>query len=130
MERCPSRSPKVRQVLEYLKTREGHVALHDIASHIGVNPDYLGRRFKREIGSNFRTYVAEKRIRNAEHLLRVSSKSIKEIAYELAFHSPEVFSKVFKRIKGCSPRMYREESALSQRTAQIDHTVTRNTKKP
>lgn len=82
--------------------------LHRIASCLNRNPDYLSRRFKREVGINFHQYVLLLRMNRAIPLLVSTRKSIKEITYDTGFSSPEVFSKAFKRLLGCSPRAYRQ----------------------
>jgi AraC-like DNA-binding protein len=84
--------------------------LDNVASHMGIHPDYLGRRFKRELGIRFHDYLLLKRMQRAIPLLTHSSKSIKEISYEVGFSSPVIFSKVFKRVMGDSPRTYRVQN--------------------
>ncbi len=81
--------------------------LDDVASHMGLHPDYLSRRFKKELGMRFHDYLLLKRVQRAIPLLTRSTKRIKEISYEVGFSSPVIFSKVFKRLIGYSPRTYR-----------------------
>ncbi len=88
--------------------------LDNVASHMGVHPDYLGRRFKKELGIRFHDYLLLKRVQRAIPLLTRSTKRIKEISYEVGFSSPIIFSKVFKRLIGYSPRTYRINSYLGE----------------
>jgi two-component system response regulator YesN len=102
-------SSTVQQALLHLN--EGYedqpLWLHNFAVLMNVHPDYLGRKFKQEVGIKFHDYLLLKRMEKASSLLRNSGKNVKEISYELGFSSPAVFSKVFKRFIGYSPRKYR-----------------------
>ncbi len=93
--------------------------LDNVASHMGVHPDYLGRRFKKELGIRFHDYLMLKRIQRAVPLLTHSTKSIKEISYEIGFSSPVIFSKVFKRVMGDSPRAYRIHNGQGRSTKMV-----------
>jgi len=104
-------SPKIWRVIEHLgQSFSGPVTLHTAAAVVGLHPDYLSRRFKRETGVGFHEYVLTLRLRQATTLLATSTKSIKEIGYEVGFRAPEVFSKAFKRVMGCSPVTYRSHN--------------------
>jgi AraC-like DNA-binding protein len=59
------------------------------------------------MGIGFHQYVVTLRLQRATTLLVTSTKSIKEISYDVGFRAPEVFSKAFKRCMGCSPTTYR-----------------------
>lgn len=101
-------SLRMRQVLAYIHLYYARaIGLSDAASVIGVHPDYLSRRFKKELGIQFHDYLLWIRIHRARVPLVSSTKSVKEIGYEVGFSRPEIFSKVFKRLVGCSPKAYR-----------------------
>jgi AraC-like DNA-binding protein len=101
-------SPRIRQVLAYIdKDYDRGIELSEVASLIDIHPDYLSRRFKKEVGIGFHGYLLWIRIQKASFLLVDSVKSIKEIGYEVGFSRPEIFSKVFKRLVGCSPVAFR-----------------------
>lgn len=109
-------SYRILQVLTHIDQYYDNpsIWLNNVAFHMGVHPDYLGRKFKREIGIRFHDYLLLKRIQRAIPLLRSSAKSIKEISYVVGFNSPVIFSKVFKRFMGCSPRAYRSHNGLNR----------------
>jgi two-component system response regulator YesN len=103
-----SLSPKIWRVVGYLEQCFAQpLTLHRVATIVGLHPDYLSRRFKRENGVGFHEYLLTIRLRRATSLLVTSTTSIKEISYDVGFRSPEVFSKAFKRFVGCSPVTYR-----------------------
>jgi len=104
-------SPKVWRVLTCVaQSLAQPITLRETASTVALHPDYLSRRFKQEMGIGFHDYVLGLRLRRATTLLVTSTRSIKEIGYDVGFHSPEVFSKAFKRCMGISPRLFRIRS--------------------
>jgi AraC-like DNA-binding protein len=105
---CPALSPKIWRVTAYLDHSFAQpITLREAASVVDLHPDYLSRRFKCEMGMGFHEYLLTLRLRRATTLLVTSTKSIKEIGYDVGFHAPEVFSKAFKRAMGCAPTTYR-----------------------
>jgi len=73
-----------------------------------MNPDYLGKLFKKETGEKFSNYVMRVRISKAIDLLHQKSDiKIFELAEQLGFgDNPQYFSQVFKKYAGCSPSEY------------------------
>lgn len=101
-------SPRIWRVAAYLDHSFAHpVTLREAATVVALHPDYLSRRFKHELGVGFHEYLLALRLGRATTLLVTSTKSIKEIGYDVGFRSPEVFSKAFKRSMGCAPTTYR-----------------------
>jgi len=105
-----SLSPKIWRVAAHLRQCfQQPITLRQAAAVVDIHPDYLSRRFKREIGVGLHGYLLTLRLQHATGLLVNSTKSIKEISCEVGFRAPEVFSKAFKRCMGCSPRTYRDD---------------------
>jgi len=73
-----------------------------------MNPDYLGKLFKKETGEKFSNYVMRKRIeRAAAWIDRNADVRIFELAEKLGFgDNPQYFSQVFKKCMGCTPTEY------------------------
>ncbi|HIX03475.1 MAG TPA: helix-turn-helix domain-containing protein [Candidatus Odoribacter faecigallinarum] len=44
-----------------------------------------------------------------EHICNIR-KSVSEIAYELGFQYPQHFSRWFKKMEGCTPNEYRQQT--------------------
>jgi two-component system response regulator YesN len=81
-----------------------------------TNPDYLSKLFKKEVGIKFTRYVMQKRIKMAKTLLGTTDKPIAEIAIETGFGSnPQYFSKVFKQVTGCTPKIWRKSKLKTNR---------------
>ena len=84
---------------------------HDIsfyASSLHISPVYLSRVIRQVTGRTVIDYVNQMLIMEASFLLRTSELSITQIADHLHFADASSFSKFFSRLKGQSPREYRE----------------------
>ena len=84
---------------------------HDIgfyANELNITPDYLSRIVKRVSGRTVVDYVNQMLVMEAAFLLRTSQLSISQIADRLRFADLPSFSKFFSRLKGISPKEYRE----------------------
>lgn len=111
------RSPKIWRVMMFLEQSFSRpLTLRRAAAEVDLHPDYLSRRFKFENGIGFHEYLLMLRLERATNLLVTSTKSIKEIAYEVGFRAPEVFSKAFTRCFSCPPRVYREHNLVPYAT--------------
>ncbi|GHU88085.1 hypothetical protein FACS1894202_03590 [Clostridia bacterium] len=80
----------------------------DVASFIGLNAEYLSRRFKKETGVSVPRYVIQAKMDEAVMLLAHTNKAIAAIANLLGFPSQSKFSTVFKRCVGTTPDGYRK----------------------
>jgi len=82
------------------------IALPEIGRHAGVDPGYLNRLFKAELGLSMNQYLTDVRIRNAKNLMYDGVTNVTEIALAAGFRSPSYFSTRFRRATGRSPREY------------------------
>ncbi|MBR5068676.1 MAG: helix-turn-helix domain-containing protein [Bacteroidales bacterium] len=84
---------------------------HDIpfyASELNISPVYLSRVVRQVSGRTVVDYINQMLLMEASFLLRTSDLSITQIADRLHFADTPSFSKFFSRLKGQSPREYRE----------------------
>lgn len=77
-----------------------------IGRHMGMSPRTLTRRLS-EGGMTFRALVQQTQERISRDLLRDSSDTIGEIAFQTGFSEQSAFSRAFKRWTGISPLDYR-----------------------
>ncbi len=88
---------------------DADLSLQQVAGEmLYMNPDYLGKLFKKETGEKFSNYVMRIRIeRAAEWIDKSPYIRIFELADRLGFgDNPQYFSQVFKKIMGCTPTEY------------------------
>ncbi|MGM0973859.1 MAG: helix-turn-helix domain-containing protein [Bacillota bacterium] len=75
---------------------------------MGLSPIYISKMFKEKLGVNYIDFLTECRIEKAKKLMADSGKSLKEITFEVGYHEPNYFSKVFKKMCGQSPTEFRK----------------------
>ena len=85
------------------------LSLEAYAQCAGFSVSQFCHLFKRHYGTTPMAYFFELRMQRAKELLNTTSLSIKEVAWELGFEDPLYFSRVFKRVSGISPSVYRLE---------------------
>ena len=102
-------NPYVSQALEIInKYASKNISVGSISEELSINPSYLSRLFKKDIGSTIKEYINEIRITTGNDLLTSTDHSIHEISEMIGFSSPQAFSKAFKQVRGVSPTIYRK----------------------
>lgn len=77
------------------------------ADRLHLSANYFGDLIKKETGKSPQEYIQLKTIDKAKDKLFNPEKSVNEVAYELGFKYPHHFSRMFKKVVGCSPSDYR-----------------------
>lgn len=99
---------QINRAFEYIeKNFASKISLKDASKTAGFSEFYFSRIFKEYTGQNFQNYLSSYRIKQAEKLLKSTQKPILDIALESGFNSLTTFNRIFKKIKGCSPKFYR-----------------------
>ena len=83
------------------------LSLVSVARDLHINPEYLSRTFKQQVGINFSTYLNNIRLQHALELLKQTDYRVAEIAARTGFQSPAYFSKCFKAAFGLSPQQWK-----------------------
>ena len=84
-----------------------NISLTDVAESVYLNPSYLSRLFKQELGENVINYINRIRVEKAQKLLVSTNMKIIDIAKETGFSSSGYFSAVFRRYTGMNPMDYK-----------------------
>lgn len=104
-------SPLVREAAEYITEHYAEdISLPEVAGRIGVSAGYLSTLFNQSLSCGFTDYLNQVRIERACCYLEQNYLKNYEIAYKVGFRDEKYFSKVFKKIKGISPKEYRMNS--------------------
>ncbi len=86
------------------------LSLHRQAEMLSVNASYLSTLFKKETGMTLTEYVAKKRVDHAAFLLASTNMQIQNVAQHCGIFDVNYFTKIFKKIKGKTPKEYREDA--------------------
>lgn len=95
----------VGEVMQQVKEKYADVnlSLQYLSEELNVNTAYLGRLFKKEVGSSFVDYLNWYRIEKAEMLLKETSLKGSELCEKVGFSNYNYFYVVFKKLKGKKP---------------------------
>ncbi len=104
-----SDSRRVQKVEDYIaKNYNTEIRLQALADLVGMTPTAFSRFFKLRTGRTISDYIIDLRLGYASRMLADSTMSIVEICYESGFNNVSNFNRIFKKKKGCSPKMFRE----------------------
>lgn len=107
-------SPRVEEIfIGFNRLLPQHYIEHrDIAFYadqLAITDDYLSRIVKRVSGRTVGDYINEMLLMEACYLLRTTPLSIAQISERLRFSEPAAFTRFFARMKGLSPRAFRNQ---------------------
>lgn len=98
-------------VLNYLQNHLEDVSLADVADHFGFSVSYCSRLIKSTTGQGFNDWKRTLRMRQAEHMLLNTKKSVADIGAALGYLNLETFIRTFKREIHLTPSQYRKQMA-------------------
>lgn len=85
----------------------GIPSIHHIAENVGMSNRTLTRRLS-DAGTSYRDLIKKSQEEVSKHLLKNSSRSIAEIAFETGFSEQSAFNRAFKRWTGMTPVKFRK----------------------
>lgn len=102
-------SRRVRKVEEYIDMNyKQEVRLQTLSDLAGMTASAFSRFFKLRTGKTVQEYIIDVRIGHAARQLVDTSKSIAEICIDCGFNNISNFNRIFKKKKGCSPSLFRD----------------------
>lgn len=102
-------SPTVNAILRNLSTRYmENVSVSDLSDDDYYSLNYLGKKFKEEMGVPFKTYLQNYRLQKATALLTTTDYTVEEIAAAVGYQNAPFFYKLFRERYGTTPLHYRK----------------------
>lgn len=87
---------------------EEDLSLKVLADLFNYNSAYLGKKFKKQTGQNFNTYLDLTRIDNAKLMLTNGQNKVYEVSEQVGYCNIDYFYKKFKKYVGMSPKEYQK----------------------
>ena len=98
---------RIKKILSYIEENyQNKITLNNIAGHIHLCESECTRLFKRHMNTTLFAFLQEYRIERSLEFLQ-DDQPVSAVADKAGFSDPNYYSKVFAKIKGCSPREYR-----------------------
>jgi AraC-like DNA-binding protein/ligand-binding sensor protein len=98
---------KARVFIAEHQTEE--ISLGVVAHAVNMSAFYFCKTFRKVTGVTFVDYLARLRVESVKKLLLDPHKRISEAAFEAGFQSLSQFNRVFRRVAGEAPTVYREK---------------------
>ena len=99
------------RIQESIRFMENHLnispSLSDLAARSGLSVPQFSKLFNERTDQSPMAYYISLKIRKACDLLYQTDLSVGEIGAKLGYEDPYYFSRLFKKVQGCSPAHYR-----------------------
>lgn len=95
--------------LRIRESLEDDLTIQQIATELGMSYSNFRKLFKEYTGVSPALYQQDLRLQRAKELLTNTVMSVKQVAYQLRFESPDYFSSKFKIKTGMKPSDFREQ---------------------
>lgn len=105
----------VEKAVEYIHTHYRQtITLDSLASFANKSPNYFSTLFTSSMKISPISYINKVRVDKSSELLLHTSLSMKEIASLSGFENEKYFYRMFKKIKGVSPGVYKSENCAPE----------------
>jgi len=106
--------PMVAKAKVYIAEKHAEeISLREVAGAVNTSAFYFCKMFKQATGLTFTDYLARLRVEKVKNILQNPNKRISEAAFETGFQSLSQFNRVFRKIAGESPTVWREKMRRS-----------------
>jgi AraC-like DNA-binding protein len=103
-------APSISRARAYIVEHHAdEMSLTQVASAVNMSAFYFCKSFRKATGLTFTDYVARVRVEKVKNLLLNPNKRVSEAAYEAGFQSLSQFNRVFRRVAGEAPSVYRDK---------------------
>lgn len=106
------REVRERQAVRRIKQRleeefDSNLSLEELGRMVGMDPLYLIRVFKKEVGMPPHGYQLQQRVARVQRLLRAGS-GLAEASFACGFCDQSHMARAFKKVVGITPRSFRD----------------------
>jgi YesN/AraC family two-component response regulator len=87
------------------------ITVMEISKYTGLDRTYFSKLFHKHVDSTPQEYIVRYRIRKALELMQTTDLNIDEVCKCVGIPENYYFTRVFKRVMGCTPSQYRKTLA-------------------
>ena len=100
----------INKTVEYIEDSiSERLTLAELSSKFNISDFHFNRMFKTVTGITLKQYILGRKLTRAMEQLKSTTEPIIDIALDLGFEYPEVFSRAFKKQFGLSPACFRDD---------------------
>ncbi|MEW6375389.1 MAG: response regulator [Thermodesulfobacteriota bacterium] len=103
-------SSPIKQSIKFINNHfTKPIGSKDVAARILVSREYIGKKFKKELGHSINEYINKLRIEKSKQLL-FKNRDIKlfQVSHQLGFKSESHFLRIFKKYTGMTPNAFKK----------------------
>ncbi len=105
---CTRKESYVKKAIDYIEMNYSRkMSIAELSHSIGLDRSYLGSIFREQLNTSLQDFLKNYRMDKACELMKNENLSIGDISRSVGYDDPLLFSKLFKKCKGSSPREYR-----------------------
>ncbi len=103
----------INEAVDYIEDSiTERLSLGEVSHRFGISDFHFNRMFKIVTGITLKQYILGRKLTKAMAMLKETDDSIIDVALELGFECPEVFSRAFKKQFGISPARFRDSNTV------------------
>ena len=93
----------------------------DVVNYVCISRSYLHMLFQKSLDISPQEFLTKFRVSRARELLTVTELSIEEVAKSCGYQDVLVFSKMFKKVMGMPPSVFRKEHRKDVHKNLLEH---------
>lgn len=108
-----SKQTYLEEALLFIQSNyQDDISVMDVANHLCIDRSYLHRIFKKYVNKSPQEYILGLKIEKAAFLLTTTNLRVGDISRSVGYNDTLLFSKTFKKFKGCTPSKYRKSNKI------------------
>ncbi len=112
--------PVVIRMIHYIHANYMlELSLQSISKQLFISPSWASKRFMKDTGEHFVSYVKRIRMEHASNDLKRTKNTITQIAIDNGFSTPSVFNREFRASFNMTPKEYRSRYGKHPETKEV-----------
>lgn len=102
-----------QRLTDYIDQRlDKAIAIEDMAAVVRLSCSHFSRAFRNSFGTSPHDYIIQRRVNQAERLMLEGDAALAEISLDCGFADQAHFSRLFKRVTGETPNVWRRSRQI------------------